>query len=96
MPKLDKQIFKDELDYQVSIAVVKQIHDREPRVSFIKAIRPKLLDKFKPLISNLWERERALELSLLQALNHVTKNYISKAVINLANFMPAGIWRAPR
>ena len=57
MPKLEKQIFKDELDYQVSIAVIKQIHDREPRVSFIEVIRPKLLDKFKPLISVLWERE---------------------------------------
>ena len=57
MPKLEKQIFKDELDYQVSIAVVKQIDSREPRVSRIEVVRVKLLDKFKPLISVLWERE---------------------------------------
>lgn len=57
MPRLDDKIFNDELNYQVSIAVVKQIDNREPRVSRIEVVRAKLLDKFKPLISVLWERE---------------------------------------
>ena len=57
MQRLDDKIFNDELNYQVSIAVVKQIDNREPRVSRIEVVRAKLLDKFKPLISVLWERE---------------------------------------
>ena len=57
MQRLDDKIFNDELNYQVSIAVVKQIDNREPRVSRIEVVRVKLLDKFKPLISVLWERE---------------------------------------
>ena len=57
MARLDDKIFNDELNYQVSIAVLKQIDNREPRVSRIEVVRAKLLDKFKPLISVLWERE---------------------------------------
>ena len=57
MQRLDDKIFNDELNYQVSIAVVKQIDNRETRVSRIEVVRVKLLDKFKPLISVLWERE---------------------------------------
>ena len=57
MQRLDDKIFNDELNYQVSIAVVKQIDNREPRVNRIEVVRVKLLDKFKPLISVLWERE---------------------------------------
>lgn len=57
MQRLDDKIFNDELNYQVSIAVVKQIDNREPRVSRIEVVRVKLLDKFKPFISVLWERE---------------------------------------
>ena len=57
MQRLDDKIFNDELNYQASIAVVKQIDNREPRVSRIEVVRVKLLDKFKPLISVLWERE---------------------------------------
>ena len=54
---LNKEQFRAELDYQVSIALVEALQHKSKQAGHLNAVKERLLEIFKPVISALWDKE---------------------------------------
>ena len=54
---LSKEQFRAELDYQVSVALVEGLQHKSNQAGQLTAVKERLLEIFKPVISALWDKE---------------------------------------